>query len=300
MRDLEELVKNLGEIKRDFSLRELTTLRIGGKARYFFIPYSEFNLVEALRIFREKGLDYYILGGGSNILISSEGIEKVIIKLNFQDKCFLKKDSIFYLGSSLTIREILNFSLINNLGGLEFLASLPASLGGAIVNNASFRGDSIFDRVRRVKVLDPQTQKIFFLDKERIEYGYRCSSLKSKGLIVLGAEIGFYPSSSENIKEKIAQVVAYRIRTQEVGKYSAGCIFKNPSSGVSSAKLIEEVGLKGFRRGSAFISLKHANFIINEGEASSWDVIFLIEYIKEKVYNKFGILLEEEIEKWGC
>jgi len=299
MKSLEEAFKNLGRLKKDVSLREFTTFRIGGKAKYFFLPFSEDCLKIALKILREQGINYYILGGGSNLLISSEAIEGVVIKLDFKEILPLG-DNLFYLGAGVSVRSILNFSLANNLGGLEFLALLPASLGGLIVNNASFKDNSIFERVRRVKVLQPQTQKIFFIDRENIRYTYRSSSLKREGLIVLGAEIEFYPSSLREIKEKIKEVIAYRKRNQEVGRFSAGCIFKNPSPQILAGKLIEELNLKGLRKGEAFVSLRHANFIINEGGAGSEDVIFLIEYIKEKVYNRWGIVLEEEIERWQC
>ncbi|RKY44230.1 MAG: UDP-N-acetylenolpyruvoylglucosamine reductase [Candidatus Omnitrophota bacterium] len=299
MKGLEEAFKNLGRLKKDFSLKEFTTFKIGGKAKYFFLPFSEDCLKIALKILGEQSINYYILGGGSNLLISSEAIEGVVIKLDFKEILPLG-DNLFYLGAGVSTRSILNFSLANNLGGLEFLALLPASLGGVIVNNASFKENSIFDRVSRVKVLQPQTQEIFFIDRENIYYTYRSSSLKTERLIVLGAEIEFYPSPSKKIREKIKEVIAYRKRNQEVGKFSAGCIFKNPSPQILAGKLIEELNLKGLRKGKAFVSLKHANFIINEGGADSKDVVFLIEYIKKKVYNRWRIVLEEEVERWQC
>jgi len=285
-------------VEENVPLAGFTTFRIGGNAEYFFTPSSWEALAESILYLRDKGIRYFILGGGSNLLISSGGVEGVVIKSEFNELLSLGGGSDFYVGSSAPIRSLLRFSLGDSLGGLEFLAGVPATLGGALVNNCSFRDKDIFSVVKRVKILNPGNEEVAFLERDEIHRGYRFSSLKQ--FIVLGAELIFCRQERAKIKEEIRRVVNYRLMNQELGKYCAGCIFKNPKDGPSAGKLIEEAGLKSLRKGKALASLKHANFIINEKGASSSDVVFLIECIKEKVYKKFGVLLEEEIERWQC
>ena len=136
------------------------------------------------------------------------------------------------------------------------------------------------------------------MDSKEVKRGYRFSSLKN--FLVLGAEVCFDSRDKAKIRQEIRKSVDYRIKTQVLGNYSAGCVFKNPEQNLPAGKLIEEVGLKGLQRGGALVSFEHANFIVNKNRATSSDVVFLIEYIKEKVYDKFGLVLEEEIERWGC
>ncbi|MBN2120990.1 MAG: UDP-N-acetylmuramate dehydrogenase [Candidatus Omnitrophica bacterium] len=291
-------LSRLGDVRQDVFLANFTTFRIGGQAEIFFAALVQENLFQALKLFKEAKLKYYILGGGSNILISSDGIKGVAVKLGFYEFQKLDEPNNFYVGASTRLTGLLGVSLEKRLGGLEFLAGLPATLGGALVNNASFKDRDIFSLVKKVKVFDPEKNEVFLLDKNEIDRGYRYCSLKK--FIVLGAELVFYDKSYLKIREDIKEAMVYRILTQEVGSFSAGCVFKNPEQGLSAARLIEEAGLKGLKKGDAMVSLKHANYIINKGRAKSCDVVFLIELIKEKVYNKFGIFLDEEIERWQC
>ena len=293
-----ESLSKLGDIKENFPLASSTTFRIGGSAECLITPYSQETLAEVFFYLRRKQLPYFILGGGSNILISSGTLQTTVVKLDLNELFKLDRQNHFYIGSSVPLRSILSFCLEESLSGLEFLAGVPATLGGALVNNCSFKEKDIFRIVKRVKVLNPDNGQILYLNTQDIDYGYRFSSLR--GFVVLGAEVYFFEDSREIIKQRLREVLSYRLKVQELGKCCAGCIFRNSKDSLSAGKLIDEAQLKGLKRGGAYISRKHANFIINEKDATSSDVIFLVEHIKEKVYNKFGILLEEEIERWQC
>lgn len=295
---LKETLRHWGQVEEDYKLAPLTTFKIGGRCKYFFIPNSLDSLQKAVKLFTNENIDYHILGAGSNLLISSKGFTPVVVKLPFCEFKKLDNSNLFYVGSSMLLSHLLGLCLENNLGGLEFLAGLPASLGGALVNNASFKKQHIFSLIEKVYVLEPGGNKIFFIDKNSIEYGYKFCSLKK--FIVLGAQIRFNIDDKASLKGKMREVMKYRMLTQEVGNFSAGCVFKNPPQGHTAAELIEHAHLKGFKRNDASVSAKHANFIINHKEATSSDVVFLIEYIKEKVHNEFGVMLEEEIERWQC
>ncbi len=290
-------LKELGIIFRDEPLKPFTSFKIGGNVKVLFIPNSETSLLEALRIFKINDLSWKVLGGGTNILVSSKGVDGAVVKLDFTGIDFTDSGNI-YLGAGVKTGRFLKWCIEKSLGGAEFLAGVPACLGGILVNNFSYKGKNIFDIARKVKILDTEKEEVRFISKEDIVSCYRHSSLKK--FIVLGAELALGGNGNENIKSKIATNLDLRVRFQEIGKQTAGCIFKNPKPELSAAKLIEEAGLKKFSRGRAYISEKHANFIINESCADSADVVFLMDYIKEKVYNHSGILLEEEIERWNC
>ena len=293
-----EGLSRLGDIKYNCPLASFTTFRIGGTAERLIIPYSQEALPEIFFYLKKKELPYFILGGGSNILITSDTLQATVVKLELNEFYRLDSENRLYVGSSVPLRSILRFCLEESLSGLEFLAGVPATLGGALANNCSFKGKNIFSVIKRVKVMNPDNGQISYINTQDIDYGYRFSSLK--GLVILGAEICFLDDSRQSIKQSLREALSYRINVQELGKYCAGCIFKNTEGSLSAGMLIDQAQLKGLRRGQAYVSYKHANFIINEKDATSSDVIFLVEHIKEKVYNKFGILLKEEIERWQC
>jgi UDP-N-acetylmuramate dehydrogenase len=220
-----------------------------------------------------------------------------VIKLEFNDFYQLDYPGSFYVGGGVFLPRLLGLCLEQSLGGLEFLAGVPASLGGILANNTSFKGKDALSLVQKIRILDTESLSISFIDKILIEEGYHASLEKS---LILGASIFLEPKDKTAIKKEIKDNIAYRLKAQEAGVFCAGCIFKNPEGDVSAGRLIEEAGLKGLKKGQARISDKHANFIINEKEARSCDVVFLIEETKERVYNKSGVRLEEEIIRWGC
>jgi UDP-N-acetylmuramate dehydrogenase len=290
--NVKELLLKFGKVEENVGLAPFTSFKIGGDAQYFFVPFSEEQLLSAIKVLSQTQIPYYILGAGSNILVSSKGVKGVVIKPEFND--FFQVDSnpcYFYVGSSVRFSTLLSICLRESLGGIEFLAGLPASFGGALAMGASFKGKDIFSVVVKVKVLKLQDFTISFVDKDSF------SSLNED--IILGGVVSLYPKERQDILDEIKANISWRLKTQD-SRFSAGCIFKNPKQGRGAGELIDKAGLKGLKKGGASVSRRHANFIINEKNATSSDVVFLIEEIKEKVYNKFGVRLEEEIERWGC
>jgi len=290
-------LRELGRVEYSADLKSRTSFKIGGKAECLFVPKDESCLKKAVLLMVKEKYSFYILGAGSNLLISSEGIEGVVIKLEFDDISPYEDDK-FYIGASVKINRLLSFMLENSLTGLEFLAGIPASLGGVLVNNASSGNRSVFEVADYVRILEPLSGKIVSLSAKDIYRGYRFSDLEGK--VVLGAGVILRKATRDDVFSMIKDTISRRIAKQELGRPSAGCVFKNPDNNLLAGELIDKAGLKGIKRGGACVSSKHANFIINESCALSSDVVYLIDFIKDKVYNKFGVWLEEEIQRWEC
>lgn len=296
--EIGRVLSSLGEVKKGVPLKRFTSFKIGGEAEAFFSPYSEETFLKAVKVIKEKNIPFYILGRGSNILVSSKGVKGVVIKPEFSELSLQDRDGDVYAGAMVPVGRLLNFCLDNSLSGAEFLSGIPGSIGGVLVNNASFQKKSISKLARTIKVLDAEKEAISYLSAEDIFWNYRKSSLRGK--VVLGAVLSLRKENEKEIKNKIRDNINFRLKKQNLECYSAGCVFRNPEGAAPAGQLIDEAGLKGCRKGRAVVSFKHANFIINESCANSEDVISLIEYIKEKVKDKFGVILEEEIQRWGC
>jgi UDP-N-acetylmuramate dehydrogenase len=237
---------------------------------------------------------FYVLGGGSNLLITDKVIETPVLKLgsgfNFIKK---KSEGLLEIGAGTPLTGVLNFCIKNNLQGLEVFAGMPATIGGMTVKNASSFGREFFSFIRKIEMIDKEGKKRI-LSKEEVGHGYRNTSLGG-GVIT---KVSLVLRDGENIKKMLKKCIEERMKRQDINSPSAGCIFKNPKS-KSAGFLIEQCGLKGATIGGASISSQHANFIVNRGGASAQDVIRLINLVKEKVHNKCGVLLEEEIERWA-
>jgi UDP-N-acetylmuramate dehydrogenase len=284
-----------GRVKTEVLLSRYTTFKIGGKADFLIEPFDLEDLKKILKKSKENKLKVFIMGQGSNLLVRDEGINGVVVRLNSD---YFKKikilDDCIWASSGLNLSKILQFCIKNGLSGLEFLAGIPGTLGGALAMNAGTKEASIGERVKEVKVMD-YNGNVKRLNCDDIKFGYRDSSLKR--FIILEALLKLERKSKKDILNKIKHFQKYRRLTQELLYPSAGCIFKNPS-GFSAGELIDACGLKGKSIGGAEVSLKHANFIINRNHASAKDVLELIDYIQDKVKKKFNIDLELEIEVW--
>lgn len=277
------------ESKRKYSLRDFTTIKIGGQARYFFVT----NAIDVLRgVVRDVAGSYYLLGGGSNLLVEDSSIDKTVLKLG-EGFSYIKgtADSI-EVGAATPFSCLMSYALKNNLGGFENLVGIPATVGGLIVMNASSYGRDISYSLDEVEIMDSKGE-IKRLKKEDISFSYRQSSLNGK--VVLRA--WFKLSKEDNLRIKVSQFIKDRIAKQDFDFPSCGCIFKNPGN-FAAGFLIDSCGLKGARKNGAQVSMKHANFIVNIGNATYNDVDYLISHIKDKVHRKFGLVLEEEVERW--
>ncbi len=278
------------ELKHNHSLKSLTTIKIGGEARNFFIV----NTVDALRKLVIKLKDsYYILGGGSNLLVKDNRLDNGVIKLGEGFDCILQKVKYLEVGAATKLNSLIKYALQNNLGGLDNLAGIPASIGGLVAMNASAFNRDISQLIKNVEVMD-KNGEVKQIKREDIIFSYRRSSLSN--YIVL--KVWFDLPKDNNLKIKINNCMKHRLNTQDFSYPSCGCIFKNPEK-FSAGFLIDSCNLKGLRQNDAQISLRHANFIINLGKASYSDVDCLIDRAKEEVHKKFGIILEEEVKRWS-
>lgn len=276
--------------KKDVDLRKYTSIKIGGKAKCF---YTALSFKDLSKIIQNTGVEFYLLGKGSNLLIESHSIKKPIIKLgnNFN---FIRSTgcSSLVVGAATPLSRLIRYCLQKSLGGIENLAGIPATIGGLLAMNASSFGESIFSSVKEVSVMS-RGGEVKKLKKEEIDLEYRSSNLKK--YIILEAELSL--SSEKDLKSKVADFLKKRFETQDFNFPSCGCIFKNTSE-FSAGFLIDSCSFKGQRRGDAQVSTRHANFIINLGSAKYKDVIYLIQKIKDQVYKKYSIILDEEIKYW--
>jgi UDP-N-acetylmuramate dehydrogenase len=292
------------DFKRNVSLAPYTTYKIGGVADQFFVASTKQDLVDSIIYAREYKIPYFILGTGANILFADKGFRGLVIK-NEYDDIFIK-DSICFAGSGALISTIIEKTSSESLSGFEHFAGIPSTVGGAIWQNLHFLSadrkstffiESILDNS---SLLD-ENNNIIDVDKSFYNFGYDQSILhKRKDLVVLDASFKLEIKDIYIIKNQIMENLKWRNDKHPNLKDfpSCGSVFKN-IEGVGAGRLIDRVGLKGFVIGDAQISQKHANFIVNLGNAKAKDVIDLINLVKEKVLKETGYKLETEISFIG-
>ena len=276
------MFKNIKTIK-NADLKSYNTFKIGGRGTIVF-PKNIYELKRVIKECKNNGLDYFILGNGSNLLFPDYDLEKILISLKYFDKITEKKSGI-YIEAGVNIYALNNFCLMNKFDGLEWSFGIPASFGGLVYMNGGAYGHTIFDFIKRIKIL--KDDKIIWLKKYDIPFSYRKSNIEG---IILGAEVKLKKTDENIIKEKQRYYFECRKKSQPLKYPSAGSVFRRTYD-LIPAKLIDSLNLKGTRIGGAEISKKHAGFIINVDNAKSIDVRALIDYVK----NKVGIDFEEEI-----
>jgi UDP-N-acetylmuramate dehydrogenase len=284
-------------IKYDEPLKNHTSLRIGGSADVFCSPNNIEDLKKVVSISKEYNIPFWIIGNGTNLLILDNGIRGLVISLNKNFKKIDFSDRIVKAGAGVSLVNLSKMALNSELSGLEFACAIPGALGGAIINNASFKGNCMADVVQNVTFLTREN-KIEKTSKSDLNFNYRECNLKSKPVIILEVTLLLEKGNKEEIEFKIKRNIEIRKTSQPLDKFSAGSIFKNPP-GYYAGELIEKVEAKGLSRGKAEVSTRHANFIINNGDASARDILYLIEEIEKRVKKSYGIKLEREIEIWG-
>jgi len=308
------------DIQKNIPLANFTTFRIGGPAKFFVEVSSEEELMEALKYAKENNLKFFILGGGSNVLISDDGFDGLVIRVHSSRSTVY--GNIITTDAGISIAKLIKISTENNLAGLEWAGGLPGSLGGAIRGNAGTFGLSMKDIVESVKVYDLESQKIEVYDNAKCRFEYRCSIFKKNcKLIILSAVLKFKADEKEALQKKVQESIAWR-KSVFPETLSPGSFFKHTAPTEHNLKklkelprfselklhekntiptgfVIEECGLKGKKIGGAMVSEKHANFIINTGGATAQDVIMLASFIKQQVRDKFGIELQEEVQYVG-
>lgn len=277
------------KIEENVLLAPYTTMKIGGIARYFTRVFSVEEMRDRLKECSDKGLPFFILGKGSNILFDDRGFFGLVL-LNKIDHCSFE-------GDCLRVGAGYSFSLLGaqtarkGLAGLEFASGIPGTVGGAVFMNAGANGNETSDCLLSVDFVTAGGE-LLHLKKEDLKFSYRYSSFhEMKGAI---CAVTFSLKGCDLAKKKQRDLISYRKATQPYGEASAGCAFRNPQ-GVSAGRLIDECGLKDLSVGGACVSLLHGNFILNKGEASSRDVQELVLLIQQRVKERTGLLLEPEI-----
>ncbi len=279
------------------ALAPYTTFRIGGKAWALCEAVNLKELRELVAYLNIEHIPYFVLGNGSNILVSDSGFRGVVIRLKGEfEKLNSKKDGLIIAGAGVSISRLLRYCVENGLGGLEFLAGIPGTVGGALFMNAGAFGGEIADKVAEVMIVNPSGD-VILKERKELNFSYRKMHL-NKGAVITTVSFSLEACNKEEIKNRISFYIQRKKQSQPVNCLSAGCVFKNPEGDYAGA-LIEKAGLKGKRIGDAIVSEIHANFIINKGNSSASDVMALINLIKNKVKAKDGIELEPEIQFLG-
>jgi len=288
---------NKYEYYKNVSLKKYNTYKIDVNCDYLVYPKSIHELQELLKYLKDNNIHYLILGNGSNVILARPNFD-VVIKLDRINNIEIK-DNIVIAGAGVSLIKLSNICMENNLNGLSFAGGIPGLLGASTAMNAGAYKEDMASIVKEVKVLTPNLE-IKTMKNSELEYAYRDSFLKrNKDFICVEVTLSLEYEDKEIIKHRMLDRRDRRISSQPVNMPSAGSVFRNPE-GLSAGKLIEDIGLKGYTIGGAQVSEKHANFIINTSNATYEDIISLIDYIKEKVKEKYNIdlILEQEIVRW--
>ena len=278
-------------------MKRHTTFRIGGPAEIFVMPENFEEVRRILAICKEEDLPYFILGNGSNLLVSDKGYQGVVVQLDRNLGEVRVEGTEIHASAGALLSTIAVAARRASLTGFEFAGGIPGTLGGAVVMNAGAYGGEMKDVLKKVTVMD-QNGKIFEIPAEKLELGYRTSIIKTAGYIVLDAVISLEKGDIEEIKALTRKLSEQRTSKQPLEYPSAGSTFKRPE-GYFAGKLIMDSGLRGYRVGGAQVSEKHCGFVINAGDATAKDVCELMKYVTETVYQKFGVTLEPEVKFLG-
>lgn len=279
-----------------------TTFRIGGPADSFVEPGSESVLKELLLLCRETETPFFILGNGSNLLVSDEGYRGVMISLRgFDEISFREGESteagktIMTAGCGVLLSKAAMQAAERGLTGFEFAGGIPGTLGGAVTMNAGAYGGEIRDVILSARVMT-KAGDVRELSAEELDLSYRHSIIQEKDLIVLSADFAFAHGDEEQIKEQMRQLNTQRREKQPLEYGSAGSTFKRPE-GYFAGKLIQDAGLKGYRSGDVMVSEKHSGFVVNVGKGTCGDAMRVIEHVQRTVYEQFGVELELEVKR---
>lgn len=294
-----EIIYNLAEIAgweafKDEPMSRHTSFKIGGNADAYIKVKDISQLKTVMKECREADVDCFLIGNGSNILVSDEGIRGVVIKLGGEfKKISLLDDETIYCGAGASLASLCKFALNNGLSGLEFAWGIPGSVGGALFMNAGAYGGEMKQVVHSVSHLTPNGE-IGRCDRDELEFGYRTSVYRKTNNIITGAVLKLKKGNPDEIRTKMEDFMGRRSDKQPLDYPSAGSVFKRPEGAFAGA-LIEQCGLKGKSRGGAQVSEKHAGFIINTGKATASDVRGLIREVQTTVAEQTGYHLECEL-----
>ena len=305
------------QVKKDEPMKIHTTFRVGGPASYFVTPETEEEVAKVIEVCTQENVPYYIVGNGSNLLVSDQGYEGVIIQIYKQMNRVEITENEIHAQAGALLSMIANRAMEAELTGFEFAAGIPGTLGGACVMNAGAYGGEMKDVLESVTVLTGEGKIIELgrnvletvtvltrdgdvktLTKDELELGYRTSVIAKKDYIVLSAVIRLENGKKEEIKAVMDDLKEKRITKQPLEYPSAGSTFKRPE-GYFAGKLIQDAGLRGFQVGGAQVSEKHCGFVVNKDQATAADVMNLMNQVSDKVYEMSGVRLEPEVKRLG-
>ena len=267
-------------------MKKHTTFRIGGPADYYLCPHSIEELQKILQICKEKKIEFFILGNGSNLLVSDKGYRGAVIQLwkNFSD--ITVKGTTIIVKAGALLSKIAAEALEEGLTGMEFASGIPGTIGGATVMNAGAYGGEMKNIIKEVTVLT-QEGELLTLSNEEMKLGYRTSIVKEKGYVVVSVVLQLKKGDKEEIRKVMEDLKERRVTKQPLDMPSAGSTFKRPE-GYFAGKLIMDAGLRGFSVGGAQISEKHCGFVVNKGDATAADVLGLIREVQKRVEEQIG------------
>ncbi|MDH3891107.1 MAG: UDP-N-acetylmuramate dehydrogenase [candidate division Zixibacteria bacterium] len=300
----DKLIAELGEqLEFDRPLAEFTTFGTGGPARLFLEAKSIEAMTQAVAAANRLKLDYLVIGGGSNLLVADSGYDGLVIRAGIGGLKLLKETEIV-CGAGEDLMSLVDFAAGHSLSGLEFAAGIWGSVGGAVFGNAGAYGGDISQVLAEATLVDTKGQ-VKTVGSEYLRFGYRDSRLKSTQEIVVEARFRLQKSDEKQIRDKVNSILKEREAKFPPTDRCAGCIFKNiPDADsehgkIPAGRLLEEVGAKSMSVGDARVSERHANIIVNSGKATSKDIRRLADKLKEKVFEKYGIMLQEEVIQVG-
>lgn len=300
---MSDFLQRLGQVLRDEQIRvqepmsRHTTFRAGGPADYYVEPETRKELAFVLDLCRQRGVPYYILGNGSNLLVGDKGYRGVMVAMGKSWAGVEAEGCRLRAGAGALLSAAARLALKESLEGMEFASGIPGTVGGAVVMNAGAYGSELSDVLGLVTVLTPEGQ-IQRLSSKELKLGYRTSCVCSRRLVVLEAEFVLALGQEEGIRRRMEELAAKRRARQPLEYPSAGSTFKRPP-GNFAGKLIEEAGLQGFSVGDAQVSEKHCGFVINRGEATAADILTVCREVQRRVLEHSGVELELEVKLLG-
>lgn len=286
------------DLQTNYPMKNVTSFHIGGEADFFVRPTSVSDIMEILNIAKDYSYPVFVMGNGSNLLVSDKGIRAIVIQLtdNF-NKLTRIDDYTVEVDAGMSMTSLSKYFLEQSLEGFEFACGIPGTLGGAVTMNAGAYDSMMSKVVTEVIALD-KDMNLRKISNENIKFSYRNSIISKENMLVLTVRIRLEKGNYDDIKAKIEDYTYRRTSKQPLSAYSAGSTFKRPE-GHFAGKLIEDSGLKGLVMNNAAVSSLHSGFIINTGGATCEEVINLITFVKQVVLNKFNVMLEEEVKIIG-
>ena len=288
---------NLGQVLFNEPMKNHTSFKIGGPADIILIPENEKGIVEAIKLFRENNIEYFIMGKGSNLVVKDGGLRCAVIKINEGLNKIKITDNKVYCEAGALLSVVSKVVARNNLTGIEFANGIPGTIGGAVTMNAGAYGGEMKDIITKVRVIDKDNNIIEYSNDE-MNFRYRSSRVADEDLIVLGVELKLEPGDPIIIEETMRDLTYKRTSKQPLELPSGGSTFKRPV-GYFAGKLIQDSGLRGLRHGGAQISEKHCGFVVNVEDASCKHVLELIQIVQKTVRDNYEVELETEIKLIG-